>query len=259
MVNNSKHMRQGLKLAISSALFLAATSASAVTVDGNLIDLTNAISASSFNYAIGSDPLGSADSPTTESNNGFDIQTVYSYYDIALDTLFLGMSVYGTVGDSQAVTNTSSLYERTTNLPNANRSVFDSNETYRINLYDGTTTSAPLLLSYSALGQDGGGDIATGVNNPYSLIVTHAVSESFDGVEFSVTGLAAYLGPWGFSNPADLLIFFGAGSTDSNSVSGGAEDTHLLQMQVVPVPAAAWLFGSGLVGLIGFSKRQRKT
>jgi len=27
---------------------------------------------------------------------------------------------------------------------------------------------------------------------------------------------------------------------------------------VIPVPAAAWLFGSGLVGLIGFAKRRKQ-
>ncbi len=32
---------------------------------------------------------------------------------------------------------------------------------------------------------------------------------------------------------------------------------RLNAVQVVPIPAAAWLFGSGLLGLIGFSKRKK--
>ena len=103
-----------------------------------------------------------------------------------------------------------------------------------------------------------GGDSTTGVTNPYGLTVTRAVSESFNGVEFSIIGLNALLSPFSFSNPADLLILFKAGSADINPVSSGGEDSYLLQMQVVPVPAAAWLLGSGLVGLLGLSRRQRK-
>jgi len=161
------------------------------------------------------------------------------------------------VGDSADVTSTAT-FERATSLPNASRFIFDSNETYRFNLYNGTTTSDPLLLAYSVVGEDAGGDHSTAVVNPNGLVVNYAVSESFNGVEFSITGLNALLMPFGPSNPADLLIFFGAGSADINSASSGAEDTHLLQMQVIPVPAAAWLLGSGLVGLIGFTKRQQR-
>ncbi len=258
MVNNNKAHRPGIRAALSTALFLAAASASAVTLDGDLTDLINTVGASSYNFAIGNDPMGSSDIPATESNNGFDIKTVYSYYDVSLDTLYLGMSMFGTVGDSRAITDTTSPHERTsTSLPSANRSIFDSNETYGVSLFKGTSTSDPGLLGYTVLGEDGGGDHSTGVTNPFGLTVTHAVSESFNGVEFSIVGLNAQLAPFGFSNPADLLILFKAGSSDVNPVSSAAEDSHLLQMQVVPVPAAAWLLGSGLIGLIGLSRRQR--
>ena len=33
-------------------------------------------------------------------------------------------------------------------------------------------------------------------------------------------------------------------------------DTVGASVQVVPVPAAVWLFGTGLIGLIGFAKRK---
>lgn len=43
---------------------------------------------------------------------------------------------------------------------------------------------------------------------------------------------------------------------DSGFFSGNADG--LVPPQSVPVPAAAWLFGSGLVGLIGVARRERK-
>lgn len=261
MFNQNKTHHQGLRASLSAALLLAATSASAITVDGNLSDLTAAVGAGSMllNTYLNSDPMGSADSPTTESNNGFDIQNVYSLYDVGAfgGTLYLGIDVFGTVGDSRAVTDTTSLYEKSFNAANANRSVFDSNEAYRIVLFDGTSISDPVLLSYLVTGQDAGGDTGSYVTNPNSLVVTYAVSEFYNGVEFKITGLNALLSPFGDSNPANLLIFFGAESSDPVTLSQGAGDTHLMQTQVVPVPAAIWLFGSGLLGLVGASVRKR--
>ena len=40
---------------------------------------------------------------------------------------------------------------------------------------------------------------------------------------------------------------------DDMSLSTGS---YLVQTSVVPVPAAVWLFGSGLIGLIGFARRK---
>lgn len=269
MVNHNKIYCLGLRATLSAALLLAATSVSAVTVDGNVSDLITAIGSASYNYATGSDLLGSADSPATESNNGFDIKNVYSLYDVSTDTLYLGMKFWGTVGDSRAVTDTTSVYERDsscgpTALKNCFRNVFDTNETYRFNIYKGTTTAAPQLLSYTVTGKDPtatsswgpNGDTAAAVN-PYSLGITRAVSIANNGIEFSITGLYAQLGAFSPSNPTAMLISFGAGSIDTNPVSSSIEDTSLLQMQVVPVPAAIWLFGSGLMGLVGVSARRR--
>ena len=50
-----------------------------------------------------------------------------------------------------------------------------------------------------------------------------------------------------------------------NLGAGGVEDTWvystigsaLIRPSVVPVPAAVWLFGSGLIGLVGFARRKK--
>jgi len=44
----------------------------------------------------------------------------------------------------------------------------------------------------------------------------------------------------------------------SRSTSGNSNfGVYLVQTSVVPVPAAAWLFGSGLIGLAGYARRKK--
>ena len=44
----------------------------------------------------------------------------------------------------------------------------------------------------------------------------------------------------------------------SDSFGSSLDNPNIIaaEVQVVPVPAAIWLFGTGLIGLIGFAKRR---
>ena len=246
-------------LALSIGSFPA--HAVSISVDGNLADIIGVVgTTNAVNFGYGDDLPGSAEG--TEPNNGFDIDKVYAYFDVPTDMLYLGMSVYGKVGDSRAITDTTSTneYQSFCAATYCNRSVFDTNETYGIQLYAGTSIIASpsnQLLSYNVIGANNGSDTTGAINNPWSLTITRLVSEANNGVEFSIAGLLAS-GAIPYSNQ-DLLIRFSAGSADINPVSTAAEDSHLLQMQVVPVPAAVWLFGSGLTGLVAVARKRRKT
>ena len=46
---------------------------------------------------------------------------------------------------------------------------------------------------------------------------------------------------------------------DANTPAGGALfwDDASLEVSAVPVPAAVWLFGSGLLGLVGVARRRK--
>lgn len=260
---SANHGAVGRRATIATAIALSLSSipAHASFIDGSLADLAAEVAAAPYNAASATDPQGSGDTPTTENNNGFDIRNVYAFYEQQTSVLYLGMNFYGTVGDSRAVTDTTSTNEYLSSCATTycNRSVFDANETYAIQLFAGTTMTSPVLLSFYVTGANNGTDTLTVVSSVSGLSIARAISEANNGVEFSITGLDPHLAPYGFSNPAELLIRFSAGSGDPNPVSSGAEDSHLLQMQVVPVPAAAWLFGSGLVGLIAAARKRQKT
>jgi hypothetical protein len=257
------------RLLVSAALAFSFSSltaqAASITIDGDLSDIIAKVGTSNaVNYGYGDDPLGSADSPATESNNGFDIDKVYAFFNVATDTLYLGMSVYGKVGDSAPISDVTStnenadpFYDFICGTTYCNRNVFDSNETYGIQLYLGTSMSDPQLLSFAVLGADDGSDSLLIGSNPHGLSINYAVSELHNGVEFGIQGLLTS-GAVPFIAHQDLLVRFMAGSADLNASSGMLEDDHLLQMQVVPVPAAVWLFGSGLLGLVAVARRRRK-
>jgi len=51
---------------------------------------------------------------------------------------------------------------------------------------------------------------------------------------------------------ADKIVFTMTGTTSDDGVLDGAP----LYVQVVPIPAAAWLFGSALVGMVGMGRRK---
>ena len=55
------------------------------------------------------------------------------------------------------------------------------------------------------------------------------------------------------SSPDSYLITFDGFDGLENSISGS---TLAIDVKVVPVPAAVWLFGSGLIGLVGVARRR---
>lgn len=74
---------------------------------------------------------------------------------------------------------------------------------------------------------------------------------TFDGIDFD----ASY-GGLGFFNSAERLMTFTGDDGDFGSISGNW-DSDSYAVSAVPVPAAAWLFGSGLIALAGFVRRKK--
>ena len=225
-----------------------------VALDGDLSDLMSAIAGNPYapyNGASGTDPDNDAE------QNGFDITNTYSYYDMSSDTFFLGMSFLGDVGTSGGMEGTFSNWctQPAGGFNYGIAGTFDACESYGIGIDINNDGSFELdiRLQGDALADSGiGTEHIVSETNDNSVSVNWAISESFNGVEFSVTGFENLLNPMSKENPRDVLINFYAGSTSNL----GPEDLASLNMQVVPIPAAVWLFASGLVGLIGLARRK---
>jgi len=74
-------------------------------------------------------------------------------------------------------------------------------------------------------------------------------------LDFFVVDTAAC---FGCSNPTEIIQegVNEFGIFDLNPVAGGGFEGEL-SVNAVPVPAAVWLFGSGLIGLIGVARRKK--
>jgi hypothetical protein len=76
-----------------------------------------------------------------------------------------------------------------------------------------------------------------------------------DTADFFIDGVLVFddVGRSGLWTETSNLVWFGPIATN------GTSDAHfeLVSFTPVPIPAAAWLFGSGLLGLIGISRRKK--
>lgn len=240
-------MKRGLRTlgaAVPAVAFaLASVPAQAVTisVDGDLTDLIAAQSLP-LNSVTATDPFGDA------GGQGFDITNVYSHYDAVSDTFYMGIKVQGTVGNA---CQPNSFIPGPSFCPESNDN-FDSNENYRFLLDLDSNGSNEATLTLSGGGGTGiGPDITSNLFPASGVTFAWAAAESSTGtagVEFSISGLDVLNG---FSS-RDFTVQLGAGSTQD----AVGEDLVSLSGTVVPVPAAVWLFGSGLIGLLGVSRRR---
>jgi hypothetical protein len=113
---------------------------------------------------------------------------------------------------------------------------------------DGTTTADFSLgaggidLQITSLGGNDAWDTGTfTVNAQNPLLIVLGDGAAYEYTWYLFTG---YTGPQ-------------SGTWDTSSVFGGMDLSNITAYTVVPVPAAVWLFGSGLLGLVGVARRKR--
>ena len=86
-------------------------------------------------------------------------------------------------------------------------------------------------------------------------VVTTA-STIFDSTDFNNIGIANGAGTLA-SNATGNAVIFSGGYFILGSYTGYGSWSSEAPLTSVPVPAAAWLFGSGLLGLAGFARRKK--
>ena len=89
-----------------------------------------------------------------------------------------------------------------------------------------------------------------GMFSPYTEGDTLDLADSNTDI-FSLSRL-----PDGFDSNNNLLDFQQGCLTPGSANISGTGDCSIPRVSAVPVPAAAWLFGSGILGLAGFARRR---
>jgi len=93
----------------------------------------------------------------------------------------------------------------------------------------------------------------TGASECYSLGYTFSSLDVTDEPMDSVYNLSFTFA----HNASDLALNFSAAGLQGIDDESWGLDNVMVQVTPVPLPAAVWLFGSGLIGLLGFAKRRR--
>ncbi len=137
----------------------------------------------------------------------------------------------------------------------------------KVNIYDDQNGDVAGPGGITTTGENGGDSFGNkqvkgeGRTNTSTFVTEVAVELSDLGLTMSdFTGSIfdyIYLGV-AISNPSDPGTGLFANDFYPEAIGSGQEyDTLRMGTTVVPIPAAVWLFGSGLLGLIGFSKRKK--
>ena len=93
------------------------------------------------------------------------------------------------------------------------------------------------------------------------VFINGKLAVDLGGVHGAVNGsvdLDTAAAAWGLTvgNDYTFDLFFAERHTTQSNFR---IDTSIQLQQAVPIPAAAWLFGSGLIGLVGISKRRQRS
>ena len=92
----------------------------------------------------------------------------------------------------------------------------------------------------------------TGATEP--LFFVEKYDRGYDIYTYSGLGISPFSDSWDGANRGTIGA---ACKVDGGSINCKAETSHLSVYGVVPIPAAVWLFGSGLLGLAGIARRKK--
>jgi len=243
-MRNRFHIRNVLAAVVltGTAFGMSGAHAVGVTIDGNLTDLI---------AATATPPGASGIDAIDSGGTGYDITETYAHYDSGTDTFFVGFRVAGDIGTAGGNEGTFNVFCNSSGDGlSGNAGVFDGCEQYGVGIDIGGNNAGPQEFDLRLTGDSikdsaSGTEAEASLTNPFGASFDYIVAETLnDGIEFSITGL-------GYDPSVGADIYFFASAVNGNF----GQDDAVLTLQAVPVPAAVWLFGSGLMGLAGFARR----
>ena len=105
--------------------------------------------------------------------------------------------------------------------------------------------------SYFGFGTNKWGNVFSG------QLTAEGASSSKDAIEFNTGKFSGWACAQGWCTKAERLWFTKVDGFPDSGWSKSWSDKHVNGTAVIPVPAAAWLLGSGLLGLVGVAKRKK--
>jgi len=198
-----------------------------------------------LNWAV---TLNAGESQEISQQNAFDTYGVYADIDSA-GGAWIDVNEHGWAHNTDVGLLKSSVTQEVTLTASTILNEFGN---FGITVYEGMDTNTGIHSHHLAWNTTELGFTDIGDNNPWDTqgLTTIALSETVD----SINGLS-------FTAEAGKIysIFLGG--------SGGigwndAHDGYILNISTpsaVPIPAAAWLMGSGLMGLASFSRRKKQS
>ena len=136
--------------------------------------------------------------------------------------------------------------------------VFDSDGNSNTSFYFDRTIAAPDLIAGLYFGDTSGFDYeVAGAVAHYSIMDAGSYNSNLTFVNFFDDNHDdAYGGPWGDPD-FDILLAAGRYSLALSSLNAaGTYEFRTSAVSAIPVPAAAWLFGTALLAFFGFSRRK---
>jgi hypothetical protein len=267
-----KSLKMSFKTTAAAAVLSAGLFSAPQVMAGSIVQCGTATCTSDFTVTIGGNDVGGG-LFTYDAKTG----------DIALSTDGIeggvvtdGGGIMWTMGDNQLMVNSlsgnadpillfgvgattganSSSFGFTFNLPVQIAGQISANSSVSYSLTAGTAAGAQItpiftnVVSAFELDTDIGGlgslNKGVDVGNTFGFVPAGVLPETQNSPVYTAsntfTGSLAY----------DLMVVkvdFGLTANSAVGISGGVQ-------QVIPVPAAVWLFGSGLIGLIGVARRK---
>lgn len=202
----------------------------------------------------------------------FNMDLLSGFANIDLDSTHIGTFVLDTTSNQIPFTATSF-------TPDGTGVGISSIETADSTINIGSTLFFAGLMNFFLEGVGAGSlDDIDGTQGHWNLTMPlfanwNGVTYAFGDIILSSAGNYDYYGPSGLSSISGDIMNYATGDTflvgqstitDPSSPLFGLRVTlglngndPVAEASVVPVPAAVWLFSSGLIGLIGFSRREK--